>query len=115
MDHDGQGRLPSLFFDIRQFLQYILHVWPLADMNCPSVAMAKGYPETPKNSRKLPVLPVPGGKKTFYAHEVSIEEQDLKAHRQDQKVSGHIGNADFIRSRAQGKTATADIDASVEV
>ena len=41
--------------------------------------------------------PVPGGEKTFYAQEVSVEEQDLKAHRQNQKVSHHIGDANFIR------------------
>ena len=57
---------------------------------------------------------MPSGKEGFYAQEVSVEEQDLKAHCQDQKVSGHVGDADLIRGGAQGETATADIDAPVE-
>jgi len=76
--------------------------------------MAKGYRETAENSRKLPELPVPGRKKSCYAQEVSVEEEDLKAHCQDQKISHHVGNADLIRGGAHAETATADIDAPVE-
>ena len=75
--------------------------------------MAKGYRETAENSRKLPERPVPGRKKSCYAQEVFVEEEDLKAHCQDQKISHHVGNADLIRGGTYAETATADIDAPV--
>ena len=55
-----------------------------------------------------------GRKKTLYAHQVSVEEQDLKAHGQNEKVSHHVRDADLLGGGAHGKTATADVDASID-